>query len=159
MGLADFLFGLHDLVLSVIAGIWCPKAGRSGNDENLRSPVDMKVKGAVASVDREARLGDVGSIPVSDRTREFVERRSDPQTGERVDAEFVVAATDVLHEGVAPDDHAGGAVALQPAHRSKPGLESTVVGFDSVVRVLGGVVVSGRAGGCPPSPRHHATMR
>ena len=32
---------------------------------------------------------------------------------------------------------------LEPAHRSKPGLESAVVGFDAVVGVLGGVMVGG----------------
>ena len=54
--------------------------------------------------------------------------------------EFVVAAPQVLDERVAGDDHAGGAVAFQPAHRSKPGLEAAVVGFDPVVGVLLGVV-------------------
>jgi hypothetical protein len=35
---------------------------------------------------------------------EFAERRSDSPSGRGVDAEFVVAAPEVLHEGVPGDD-------------------------------------------------------
>jgi hypothetical protein len=37
----------------------------------------------------------------------------------RVGAEFVVAAPNVLHERVTTDDHAGGVVAFESAHRAK----------------------------------------
>ena len=57
-----------------------------------------------------------------------------------VDAEFVVAAPNVLHERVTADDHAGGVVAFEAAHRSEPRFEPAVVGFDPIVRVLLGVV-------------------
>ena len=67
----------------------------------------------------------------------------DAPVGARVDAEFVVAAADVLHERVAADDHACGVVAFEAAHRSEPGFEPTVVAFDAVVRVLLGVVERG----------------
>ncbi len=51
------------------------------------------------------------------------------------------AASKVLHEGVASDDHAGGPVRLQSAHWAKPGLEPAVVVLDPVVGVLGGVAL------------------
>ena len=76
----------------------------------------------------------------SDRAGEFGERSLDAPVGARVDAELVVTATDVLHERVAADDHARRMVAFESAHRAEPGLESSVVAFDSVVRVLLGVV-------------------
>ena len=45
---------------------------------------------------------------------EFVERSRDPEmTVTGVDAEFVVTAVQVLHEGVTVDDHAGGLVGLR----------------------------------------------
>ena len=51
----------------------------------------------------------------SDRSGEFVERGSDPEVVvERIDAEFVVAASRVLHKRVTSDHHARRAVALQP---------------------------------------------
>jgi hypothetical protein len=61
-----------------------------------------------------------------------------------VDAEFVVAATDVLHERMAADDHPGGMVAFESAHWSEPGLQAATVGFDPIVRVLLGVVKRAR---------------
>ena len=45
-------------------------------------------------------------------SRKFVERGRDGEPRKGVDAEFVVPASQVLHEGVAADDHAGGPVAL-----------------------------------------------
>ena len=62
----------------------------------------------------------------------------------RVDAEFVVAPPDVLHERVAAHDHAGSVVALESTHRTESGFEPAVIAFDAVVRVLLGVVKRGR---------------
>ncbi len=45
---------------------------------------------------------------------------------------------------MASDDHAGGPVALEAAHRSQPRLESAVVCFDTLVGVSAGVVNSQR---------------
>ena len=45
---------------------------------------------------------------------------------------------------VPADDHAGGVIAFESAHRSEPCLEPYVVGFDPIVRVLLGVVKRGR---------------
>jgi hypothetical protein len=57
-----------------------------------------------------------------------------------VDAEFVVAASEGLYEPMPGDDHPGGSVALESAHRPEAGLQSAVVTFDPVVRVPVGVV-------------------
>jgi hypothetical protein len=54
----------------------------------------------------------------------------------RVDAEFVVPATDVLHERVTAHDHSGGVLAFESTHRTESRFESTVVVLDAVVRVL-----------------------
>jgi cytochrome c-type biogenesis protein len=80
---------------------------------------------------------------VSDPSCEFVERGSDCQTIPGVGAEFVVAASEVLHERVTTDHDRRVPIPFQTAHRTEPGLESAVVGFDTVVGVLGGVMVHG----------------
>ena len=64
--------------------------------------------------------------------------------GEVGPSEFVVSSPQVLDEGMAPDDDAGGPVAFEAPHRPKPGLESPVVSFDSIIGVLGGVVKCSR---------------
>jgi hypothetical protein len=56
------------------------------------------------------------------------------------DAEFVVAASQVLNEGVAPDHVARGLIGSQTAHRPEPRLEPSVIAFDPVVGVPGGVM-------------------
>jgi len=60
----------------------------------------------------------------------------------QVDTEFIVAAAQVLDEGV-PGDGPQGAVAFQSAHRPQPGLEPAVVGFHPVVGVAVGDVRGG----------------
>jgi hypothetical protein len=47
--------------------------------------------------------------------------------------EFVVAAPNVLHERVTAQDHAGGVVTFESAHRTQPRFEPAVVGFDGTV--------------------------
>ena len=49
--------------------------------------------------------------------------------------DLVVTSPQVLHERVTRCDGLGGAVSLEAAHRSEPGLEPTVIGLDPVVRV------------------------
>jgi hypothetical protein len=71
------------------------------------------------------------------------ERGPDTPMSARVDAEFVVAAPNVLHERVASHDDACGVVAFEAAHRAQPRFESAVVAFDPVIRVLGAVVERG----------------
>ncbi len=54
-----------------------------------------------------------------------------------VDAEFVVAAANVLDECLPGADRLGGTDAFQSTHRPQAGLELAVVGFDPVVRPPG----------------------
>jgi len=63
--------------------------------------------------------------------------------------QLVLATTQVLDEGVASDHHARGSMGLRSAHRPESGLQSAMVGFDTVVLVLAGVVQRSRK----PSPR------
>jgi len=71
-----------------------------------------------------------------DRAGEFGERVRHATMHRCLDAEFVMAAPDVLHERVTTHDHPRGPIAFQSAHRSQAGLEAAVVAFDPVVRVL-----------------------
>ena len=50
------------------------------------------------------------------------------------------ASAEVLDEGMAGDDDPGGSVSLQTSHRSKPGLQPSVVGLQRVVRMDLGVM-------------------
>ena len=61
-----------------------------------------------------------------------------------VDAEFVMASSNVLHQRMSAHDDAGRAVTFQAAHRSEPGLEPAVIALDPIVRILVGVVERGR---------------
>ena len=47
-----------------------------------------------------------------------------------------MAAPEVLHERVTTNDHAGGSVTFEAAHRSQSRLEPAVIRFDPIVRVL-----------------------
>ena len=76
--------------------------------------------------------------------RELGECCREAQRWRGVGGEFVVAAAEVLHEGVAGGDPRGRAEPFQPAHRPQPGLQPAVIGFDPVVRVLLGDVRGGR---------------
>src|SRR6266496_6808551 len=59
--------------------------------------------------------------------------RRESKLGCYVDAEFVVAAAEVLHERVPGGDQCGGGEAFQPAHRPQPSLAPVVIGFHPVV--------------------------
>lgn len=72
----------------------------------------------------------------SDCPRQFGERVRDATTHPRVDTKFVVAAPDVLHQRVTPNDHRRGLIAFEAAHRTQPRFQSTVVILDPIVRVL-----------------------
>ena len=75
---------------------------------------------------------------------QFGERSRDTTAGTRVNAEFVVAAPNVLHQRVTADDHSRRTVAFQSANRTQSRLESAVVALDPVVRILLGVMKRGR---------------
>ena len=80
----------------------------------------------------------------SDGAGEFGKRGLDTAMDARIGAEFVVAASNVLHERVTADDHPRRMVAFKSPHGTESGFESAVVAFDAVVRVLGAVVERGR---------------
>ena len=56
---------------------------------------------------------------------------------------LVVSTPQVLDEGMAPAYDAGSPVPFESSYWAKPGLQMSVVGFDSVVGVLSGVVKCG----------------
>ena len=81
-------------------------------------------------VDRVARSMTFVAVG-SDRLSELIERGSHPELSvDHVNAEFVVAAPQVLDERVPADHDAGRPIGLQAAHRSQPGLQSSVVPLD-----------------------------
>ena len=49
-----------------------------------------------------------------------------------VQAEFVVAAAQVLDERMPSANHLGRAEPFEPTHQSEPGLEPTMIGFDGL---------------------------
>jgi hypothetical protein len=61
-----------------------------------------------------------------------------------IQPELVVAAAKILHKRVSGADHSDRAEPFQPTHRSQPGLEPTMIGFDEVVRILLHNVTRGR---------------
>jgi hypothetical protein len=79
----------------------------------------------------------------SDRKGQLGERGSNPRDGRCVESQFLMAASDVLHEGVSGDDDAGCSVGAQAAHRSQTVLELAVISFDPVVGVSLDVVPRG----------------
>ena len=76
----------------------------------------------------------------SDRELEFVEGSRQPEHRRGFNTKLVVAAADVLDEGVPSEHDAGSSVGFESAHRSQPGLQSAVVCLAPVVLVLTGVV-------------------
>jgi hypothetical protein len=70
----------------------------------------------------------------SDHVDEFIERRCQAQVVvPGAHAEFVVATSEVLHEGVSSDHHGCGPITLEAAHRSQACLQSAVVGLNAIV--------------------------
>ena len=59
-------------------------------------------------------------------------------------AQFVVAAADVLDEGVSSTDHAGRAEPFEATHRPESALEPTMIGLDRIIPVLLHDVARGR---------------
>jgi hypothetical protein len=72
---------------------------------------------------------------VSNDQSKLSERVSEARSRRNVGPDIVEAPAEVLDEGVAGDDNAGGAVRLKPSHRSKASLEAPMVGLQEVVRV------------------------
>lgn len=82
----------------------------------------------------------LGRIRDSDRHRQLVKGGRQDHAGWCIDPEFVVASAQILDEGESSHDHPGGPIAFQATHRSQPRLQPSMIGFDPVVCVLGGVV-------------------
>jgi hypothetical protein len=74
---------------------------------------------------------------------EFGERVRDAPMGARIKTELVMAAPNVLHQRMTAHNHAGIVVAFEAAHRTAARFEPPVIGFDPIVRVLGGVMERG----------------
>ena len=125
------MVGFDSIVRIPLSGLCCIGRGSCGG----RCCVELDGAAAAPAVVRFC----------SDGSGEFVERGRDTPMRSGFDAEFVVTAPDVLHERVTADDHPGGVVAFESAHRSEPRFEAAVVGFDPIVRILLGVVKRGGA--------------
>jgi hypothetical protein len=60
-----------------------------------------------------------------------------------IQAQFIVAATEVMDERVPGTDHPCRAESFQAAHQPQSGLQKPVICFDGVIRVLLGNVARG----------------
>ena len=69
----------------------------------------------------------------SDGDRELVEGLAEPVAVGYVGGDLVVAAAEVLDEGVPGGDDPRGPVALESAHRPEPGLQPPVIGLDRII--------------------------
>jgi len=88
--------------------------------------------GTVAFAEAWARWTDTLG-QVSDNESQFSKRVGQTEGRTDIGPEIVEAPAEVLNEGVRGDDDPGGTVSLQPAHRSKSGLQASVVGLKRVV--------------------------
>ena len=84
----------------------------------------------------EAGAGEIVDPGWSDRQGQLIEGGRHPQRCGFFDSEFVVAAAEVLDEGVPGADHSCAAESFEAAHWPESGLQAAVVGFDRIVRVL-----------------------
>src|SRR5205823_1822976 len=100
------------------------------------APITPARNGAVALTRSWPRGAELRSVSGSDGASEFRERGRDATMWSRIDAEFVVAAPNVLHERMAAHDDTGRALAFEAAHRSESRFQSAVIALDPVVRVL-----------------------
>jgi hypothetical protein len=78
--------------------------------------------------------------PWSDGEGEFGEGGGEPVLRWDVGGEFVVAAPEILHEGMSGSDHGGRVEPFESAHRPEPGFEPAMICLDGVVGVLLGHV-------------------
>jgi hypothetical protein len=99
-----------------------------------------RLGGSVALGDPGRVLPLPGWIRRSNHWGELIECCCQDQPGTSIDPKFVVTSAQVLDERVASHDDAGCPGSFQSAHRAEPGLQAAVIGLDSVVGVLGGVM-------------------
>src|SRR6266508_4161038 len=115
-------------------------------DTLLKAAGGTVLLGRCCVVGRQPDADSVGGAPrpISDGRGELGEGGGDPELDRLVDGEFVVAAAEVLYEGVSRRDRSGAGVGLQAAHRPQPSFELAVVGLDPIVGVPVGAVPRGR---------------
>ena len=99
-----------------------------------RSPLHEVVEGTVALAEARTWWTDALGRDL-DREGQFGERVGEAGGWRRVGPEVVEAPAEVLDKGMSGHDDPGGSIALQPSHRSKSGLEASVVGLERVVRI------------------------
>jgi hypothetical protein len=167
----DLLFEFVDVVGGAEAGLAPGLLSEQGGQVGFEllgagGDADAALLGASRSACREARrVCCVGGkqtrfsavLPRSDGVGEFGEDRCESIPSIDIPAEFVVATTEVLHERVPSADHPCRAQPFQSAHRPQPGLQTPMIGFDGVIRILFGDVARGgyqlldhsRVGRCP----------
>src|SRR5829696_4175643 len=112
-----------------------PTNGRPMSPRRAGTPTSE----GVVALGRDKRA-QAREVPRSDGQGEFGERCREAELCRNVGGEFVVAAAEVLHEGMAGCESCRRAEAFQSAHGPQPGLQSAVIGFDPVVAVLLGDV-------------------
>jgi hypothetical protein len=71
----------------------------------------------------------------SDRHGQLVERHGQPPARHLLSSQLVMAPSNVLDKGMAANEHPGGTVLLEAAHRPWPRLQPVMVGLDPVVGV------------------------
>jgi len=76
-----------------------------------------------------------GAPARSDGEGEVVEGDAGPVAGRDFGGDVVVAAAQVLHEGMPGGEDPRGAVAFQPAHRPQPCFQPPMVRLDGVIRM------------------------
>ena len=86
----------------------------------------------------------------SDGEREVVECRAEPGAAGDFGSDLVVTAAQILHDGVTGGEDPRRAVALQAAHRPRPGRQPPVICLDRIM----GVLLHGRQGRGDPLIEH-----
>src|SRR5207248_9844742 len=126
------------------AGKTLPASSRPWPPAPPTSPSRQPANPAGAVALRGIGAAEIVNRGWSDRHDQLIEGSRDPQVYCFLGSEFVVAAADVLDEGVPGGDYSCAAELFEPAHRSQSGLQPSVIGFDRVVSVLLGDMAGGR---------------
>ena len=103
-----------------------PATGRAADQTKLAGSVALTL----------GRQPEQRKVLGSDSQCEVGERDTESVSSWLFGSDLVVASPQVLHERVTSRDGGGRAASFEAAHRSKSGLEPTVIGLNRVVRVL-----------------------
>ena len=135
-----------DTQIGLEQGTWGQKSTGMERKAQL-APVEAASRTGLGALLRWPKPRRGGPRPlgsVSDRQGQFGERIGKAGSTRYVSAEIVEAPAEVLDKRVAGDDDPGGTVCLQPAHRTEPSLEPSVVGLEGVVGMDLGVICTSR---------------